>query len=54
MGKEKSRGIAGEILSFLSYTLGSCSWDYVPDYSLCGAENLREWKFHGKYVKRRR
>ena len=33
---------------------GSCSWDYVPDYSLCGAENLREWKFHGKYVKRRR
>lgn len=47
MGKEKSRGIAGEILSFLLYVV-VVSWDYVPDYSLCGAENLREWKFHGK------
>lgn len=36
MGKEKSRGICRRNPEF-SVIRGSCSWDYVPDYSLCGA-----------------
>ncbi len=42
MGKEKEeRSIAGEILSFLLYVVVVVG-DDVPDYSLCGTENLRE------------